>query len=325
MATPRFDVIDITQTIRRHRRFILVVTLVAMALGVVFSLIRKKKYKAQTEFFLSNPLYADRNYLFRSHDMHFVDYFAGDDDIDKIIVNAESDQVKDKVIENMKLAEAYKIDMSNPEQRSKLKDVFNLNSKIKRSEYRHLILTYVDTDPKRAADVANEHVRVTEEVFRAYYNTIKGYAYTSINDKIKEMDSSIAALTDTLSGLRDQYKIYDIISPSRSTTTTATISSNGTAAFGRGVEQIQNISSVKDQLVIDRAKYISLLNEFSTGTKDNEIKFIQVSSPATPPTDQSGPGMLVTVLTCALLGLFFSILYQLLTTYYKILISVERD
>jgi uncharacterized protein involved in exopolysaccharide biosynthesis len=325
MATPRFDVIDITQTIRNRRRFIIIVTLVAMALGVVFSLIRKKKYKAQTEFFLSNPLYADRNYLFRSHDMHFVDYFGGDDDIDKIIVNAESDNVKDKVIENMKLAEAYKIDMSKPEQRSKLKDMFNLNSKIKRSEYRHLILTYVDTDPERAARVANEHVRVTEEVFRNYYNTIKGYAYQSINDKVVEMDSSIAALTDTLSGLRDQYKIYDIISPSRATTTTATISSNGAASFGRGVEQIQNVSSIKDQLVIDRAKYISLLNEFSTGTKDNEVKFIQVASPAIAPTDQSGPGMLITVLTCALLGIFFSTLYLLLTTYYKILISVERD
>lgn len=325
MATPRFDVIDITQTIRKRRRFIIIVTLVAMALGVVFCLVRKKKYKAQTEFFLSNPLYADRNYLFRSLDMHFVDYFAGDDDIDKIIVNAESDVVKDKVIENMKLAEAYNIDMSKPEQRSKLKDIFNLNSKIKRSEYRHLILTYVDTDPVRAANVANEHVKVTEEVFRNYYNTIKGYAYQSIHDKIIEMDSSIAALTDTLSGLRDQYKIYDIISPSRTTNTTASINSNGATAFGKGVEQIQNISSVKDQLVIDRSKYISLLNEFSTGTKDNEVKFIQVASPAIPPTDQSGPGMLITVLTCALLGIFFSTLYLLLTTYYKILISVERD
>lgn len=323
MATPRFDIIDITQTIRNRRRFVITVTLVAMALGLALSFVRKKKYKAETEFFLSNPLYADRNYLFRSHDMHFVDFFGGDDDIDKIIVTAESYNVKNKVIENMKLAEAFKLDMSKPEQAHKMMETYDLNFKIKRSEYRHLILTYVDRDPKRAAEVANEHVRVTEETFRHYYNIIKGYAYTSISDKIQEMDSSINQLTDSLAVMRDQYKLYDIVSPARTGASAPAIHSNGSASFGRGMEQIQNISAIKDQLVIDRSKYISLLNEFSTGTKD-ELKFIQVASPAVTPTEPSGPGPVLIVFGAALLGLFFSIIWLLLTAYYKILISVER-
>ncbi|MCD6063719.1 MAG: Chain length determinant protein, partial [Flavipsychrobacter sp.] len=90
MTTPRFDLVDIIQTIRQRRKFILIVTILTVLVGVLFTFVRKNKYKAEAEFFLSNPLYADRNYLFRSHDMHFVDFFAGDDDIDKIIVTAES-------------------------------------------------------------------------------------------------------------------------------------------------------------------------------------------------------------------------------------------
>lgn len=319
MNTPRFDLVDITQTIRQRRRFIIIVTILTVLVGVLFTFVRKNKYQAEAEFFLSNPLYADRNYLFRSHDMHFVDFFAGDDDIDKIIVTAESDLVRDKVIQNLNLAAAYKIDMNNPGDRGKLKGMYEKRFKIKRSEYRHLMLTYTDTDPKRAADVLNEHIRVTEETYRQYYNTIKGYAYNSIQDKISEMDSSINSLTDTLATLRDKYRIYDIISPAR--TTAASV---GSAASGYGVEQVQNISSIKDQLVIDRAKYVSLLNEFSTGTKDGELKFIQVTNAATPPNDPEGLGLVLTVIACTLLGLFFGTLYILLITYYRIIISVQR-
>lgn len=320
MTTPRFDLVDITQTIRQRRRFILIVTILTVLVGILFTFVRKNKYKAEAEFFLSNPLYADRNYLFRSHDMHFVDFFAGDDDIDKIIVTAESDLVRDKVIQNLNLAAAYKINMDDPGERGKLKGMYEKRFKIKRSEYRHLMLTYTDTDPKRAADVLNEHIRVTEETYRQYYNTIKGYAYNSIKDKIHEMDSSISSLTDTLASLRDEHRIYDIISPSRAMVD----GSVGNGATGFGVEQIQNISSIKDQLVIDRAKYISLLNEFSTGTKDGELKFIQVTNVATPPNDPEGLGLILTVIACALLGFFFSALYVLLMTYYRILISVQR-
>ena len=89
MTTPRFDLVDIVHTLRQRRRFIFIVMALTILVGVLFTFIRTKKYEAEAEFFLSNPLFADRNYLFRSHDMHFVDFFAGDDDIDKIIVTAE--------------------------------------------------------------------------------------------------------------------------------------------------------------------------------------------------------------------------------------------
>lgn len=325
MTTPRFDLVDIIQTIRQRRRFIITVTILAVLVGILFTFVRRNKYKAQAEFFLSNPLYADRNYLFRSHDMHFVDFFAGDDDIDKIIVTAESDLVKDQVINNLHLAEAYKIDMSKPEERNKLKSLYNKMFNIKRSEYRHLILTYTDTDPKRAADVANEHIRVTEETYRQYYNTIKGYAYNSIQDKIHDMDSSINSLTDTLSTLRDQYKIYNIISPSRASESNGSIQNSGVQGFGSAVEKVQNISSVKDQLVIDRAKYISLLNEFSTGTKEGELKFIQVTNSAVPPVDPVGLGLILTIIAAIFLGFFFGTAYILIVTYYKLLVSAERE
>ncbi len=91
-----------------------------------------------------------------------------------------------------------------------------------------------------------------------------------------------------------------------------------------GIEQIQNIESVKDQIVADRAKYISLLNEFSTGTKLNDLSFLKVISTATPPVKPTGLGLMLTVIACTIVGFFASVIIALISAYYRALVAVER-
>ena len=45
MATPSFDLVDIIRTIQKKRRFVIVITAIAMVLGGTFFAIKKKKYK----------------------------------------------------------------------------------------------------------------------------------------------------------------------------------------------------------------------------------------------------------------------------------------
>lgn len=321
--TPRFDLVDIAQTIRNRRGFIIGITIAAAVLGGVFYLLQKKTYKASSEFIVSNPQYADRNNLFRTTEPRYVDYFASEDDIDRVMAIAKSDVVKNQVIENMHLFEAHKLNPSNIKDADKMNGIFKKNYDVSRTEYKNMEVSFVDEDPKRAADVTNEAVRIIEETYRSYYNTIKGRIYKSIEDKITEIDSSVNVLTDSLAILRDRYKIYDIISPSRQTMVSGSMKPTG-ADFGKGMELIQNVESVKDQLVTDRAKNISLLNEFSTGTKLNDMRFLQVISTATPPVKAAGLGLIFTVIACTVVGFFLSVIIVLLSGYYKRLVSVER-
>lgn len=324
MSTPRFDLVDITQTLRNRGKFIITITVIAALLGAVLGLLRKKKYEAQADFIMTNPLYTDRNNLFRANEMRFVDYFGGDDDVDRILVVAESDTVRNMVAQKLNLADAYKLDLSKEDDRDKLKSIFKKNYKIDRTEYKTCQVFFTDTDPHRAAAVVNESMKAMEAVFRGYYVGMRKKTYTAIEAKISDLDSSIASLTDTLATLRNQYGIYDIISPGRMNVITGSIKSNGSGNFGQGVEQIQNIEAIKDQLVTDRARYVSLLNEFSTGNSADGLPLLQPISAAQAPVDQKGPGTVVTIIACMLLGFFFSSLYILATTYYRLLIAVER-
>lgn len=305
MSTPGLNLPDVINSIRKHKGLILTITIASAIGGAIFYLAGPKKYEAKTEFVLRNPLYGDRNNLY-NNDTKFIDYFANEDDIDRLILMSEAEIVQSRVIRNMHLAEAYTLDVSNRKGEQQLERRFSKNYNILRTEYKDLVISYVDTDPERAAKVANECVKVLDSTFGDYYKDMRKGMYQSIMEKISEEDSTINALTDTLTVLRDQYHIYDIISPARYNLMLGTIKETGQKNLGRGVELIQNVESLKDQIVADRAKQTTLVNQYKTGNRQDQMPMLKVVTYAKNPVSPKGIGGMYTVLAAALLGFFFS-------------------
>ena len=324
MSTIHFDLIEIIKIIRRNRKFVIAITLVCAVLGAAFYFIKNKKYMAQTEFIVANPSYTDRNNLFSANEMTFIDYFGGDDDIDRVIVIAESDTVVTRIINNMHLADLYKFDLTKPTALERLKEKFKKNFKIKRTEYKDILLSYTDRDASLAADVANECAKVIEQAYRGYYTNVRQRAFEAIQDKVRQEDSTILVLTDSLANLREKYGIYDIISPARENVIMGNVKSTSVKGFGKGMEQVQNIEALKDQYVTDRAKHTSYLTEFGAGRGSEQLQLTQIITKAKAPVDPSGPGPVLTIVACALLGLFFSCCLVLLLFYYKAIVNLER-
>ncbi len=322
MDTLRFDLVDIVKAIQKKFRFILIMTIIAALLGVVFCLVKKKKYKAATRFLVANPLTGDHNYLFRNHETRFVDYNGGDDDLDRVTAFANSDTVHDRIIRNCQFQIVYNADINTPKGHAFLMDIFNKNFNIKRTEYKDMEISYMAYDSVTASNVANMSVKVLEEVYRNYYASIRQDIYNSIKHKLADVDSQVNVLTDTLGRLRDQYKIYGIISPTRQTMINGDVKGGGNG-YGKALEVVQNIEATKDQLVEDRAKFASILNEFSASFNE-DMRFLKVISKADPPMDPKGPGLLITAIVAAMLGLFFSVVYVLLMAYYKMVNSIQR-
>lgn len=286
-------------------------------------MVKKNKYKADTRFLVTNPLYGDHNYLFRNHETRFVDYNGGDDDLDRVTAFANSDTVRDKIIRKCQFQTVYKADINDPRGHAYLMTIFNKNFNIKRTEYKDMEISYTAYDSVTAANVANTSVQVLEEMYRQYYSSIREGVYNSIKNKLKDVDSQVTALTDTLAGLRDKYKIYSIISPGRQTIINSDVKGSGGSGYGWAIEQVQNIEAIKDQLVSDRAKYVSILNEFAASFSD-DMRFLKVTTRAIPPVDPKGPGLLLTIVIAALVGAFFSTIYILLIAYYRMINSIQR-
>ncbi len=305
MSDSGLNLTDVVQSVRKHKSLIIGITFAATVAGVIFYYAGPKKYEAKTEFILRNPLYGDRNNLY-NNETKFLDYFASEDDVDRLMLMAGSDLVQSQVIKNTHLAEAYGIDTSNRKGEHQLAKKFEKNFNITRTEYKDLLLSYDDTDPERAATVANECVKVLESTFGNYYRDMRKGMYMSIVDNIHREDSTIDALTDSLSALREQYGIYDIISPARNNIMLSPMKDNGHKNYGKGIELVQNIESLKDQIVSDRARQTTLVNQYKTGLGGELLPMLKVVTEAKPAVSPKGIGGLYTLLVSALLGFFFS-------------------
>ncbi len=324
MSDTRFDLVDIAKTLRRRARFILLVTLLAGICGAAFWLIGTRKYKAIASVLVANPLYSDRNNLFRNDKVMFVDYFGREDDIDKVLAVAKSDQTKGVIINYMQLAKAYGFDTSKEDDRVDLFNRFKKSFEIKRTEYQNVEIAYTDPDPRLAANVTNNAVRIIDEIYTGYYNALRNNARRTLLGRMQQTDSIIAGLTDSLAAMRDRYHIYDIISPSRQNATTGQLAHGGGPGYGRAIEEIQNIEATKDQVVMDRARFVSLINEFSAGTAIGDQPQIQVISPASVPDKPAGLNLVVTIIISLALGALFVTLWVLLAAYFRVLTSVTR-
>lgn len=322
MSTPRFDLVDVVQTLRRRFGLIVIITIVTALLGALSYFFGKKEYKAKASFLMANPVYTDRNNIFQDRQIQFVDYFAGDNDVDRLVTLAESDTVRFLVAERLNLAQAYALDVSKPKEAEKLKNIVKDNLKVDRSEYNNLDISYVDTDPARAAAVVNATVKAIEELFRDYYVSQRMENIRALDNKIVEMDSTINSLTDSLAGIRDEYKIYDLISPSRQNAVMRP--GAGGPGYGRAIEVVQNFEAIKDQLVSDRAMYTSLRHQYATTIDTKNMALLHMLYTARVPVKPKPPGLILTTIGAAFLGFFFAAIYVLIITYYRLLISVER-
>lgn len=308
MSNPRFDLVDIIQTLRSRRNLLLMAVLVCAALGGVFYLVGKKQYRAEADFIISNPLYADRNNLFRTRDTRFVDYFGGDDDLDRVLIIATSDTVRNIVAEKLGLWDAYKLNKEKPEDRLKMKEIFKDVFKMERTEYTTGKVYFKDTDPGRAAAVVNLAIETCENVFRSYYIKMKNNVANSVQERITDIDKKLAALTEQQVALMSEAQ-------AAKTPAERIIISDKSA----------EIIMLKEQLMKDKATNTSILNELLTGVDSSDRnRYLQVITPATPPEKPAGIGLALTVIGAAFFGFFFVAIYVLIITYYRLLINVSR-
>jgi uncharacterized protein involved in exopolysaccharide biosynthesis len=320
----KYHLFEIFRIIGHKRSTILLIVTASIGIGIGLYFLLPKKYEAACVFILKNPIFSDRNNVY-SYEAKFLSYTASDEDVDQMISMASSDTLENTVIRKMHLAAAYHFDSTDAEEVQKLKKAFQKNIKIFRNEYKCVILSYTDTDPVRAAAIANLCVNLLESSVRGFYNNMRLSLYNSIMNKIRQEDSSIAILTDSLTTIREHYGIYDIISPMRNTLVSGSVKGSGGPGLARGIEIVQNIESVKDELVADRAKHITLANQYTTGTEQNEIPLTQVLQSATPPFKHIPFDTIKTGIVSGILGFLFAVIYVLMMEFFRRLKSGTND
>ncbi|HTN16659.1 MAG TPA: hypothetical protein VL092_03195 [Chitinophagaceae bacterium] len=308
---PQAETSNIFRMLAARRKTILAISLSAAVFGLALGLFKTKRYSAETTFILKNHLFADRTYLY-SKDMRYINYYAPEDDIERLIALTDADHVLDELIGQLDLVAYYKTDTAKPKALRILKKKIAKQVEIMRTPEKHAILSYEDKNPEMAARIANKYLELIELNLRINYNSVRADVYRALQNKIAEEDSALLLLTDSLASMRKYYGIYDIISPTRGNMiVNAHIQDNGHPEFAKGLELIQNVESVKDRAVADRSDHISLANQYAGSEKIGDLSLIQIVKVAQPPLKASSTGPALIALVSFVAGLIFSVLYLL--------------
>ncbi len=312
-----FSFRDVLFNVSRHKKNIVIISVIFALIGcAVYKLKTSRNYVAKAEFVLKNPVYGERSNIY-NHEPTGMNYFATDEEYDRFISFAQSYLVQKQVSDNFGLQLVYKVDTNSKAGVTKLLKTINKNLHVGRTDNSILFLSYQDNDPQRAADIANRFIAVLDSQFTAYYMDIRKEIYSAVADKIASEDSMVKVLTDSLVFLREKYDIYDMISPARHGLISGGTHYAKRPGLAMGLETIQNLEAIKDEMVSDRAVTLTLSRQFESSLKKGRFPLVKVITPAYPPAQAGAMSYIVVAIACFFVSLFFSVIYYQFSVFSK--------
>lgn len=303
----KYDLFDIVRVGIKWKKMILGLALISSLIAAVYFFLQKNTYKAYGSFFPASAVISGRINLLRETNQEWIDYFGGENEVDRATVIGNSANVISFLIDSFKIAEHYKIDVTNDKNAAqKVYKRFMKNFTITRSGFKHIEINFVDEDHELAASVVNIAMNRIEEQLRLLYIRINDQLAKAISVRHDSLSVALQSATDSLVSMRVKYGIYDLIAPGRKGLSGFTPKSSG-QAYAEGLELIQNLEESKDRLAMDRAKYLSLYNEFKTSTYAG-IPMIHVTQWATAHGPKAGPFRTLGVISVFVISLLFGLL-----------------
>ena len=313
----RFDLFDIIKVGLKWKKMIIGISITAALVAAVFFFFQKTYYKAYGHFFPASAVMSGRINLFRESNQDWIDFFGGENELDRAYVIGNSANVVSHLIEKYKMADHYKIDVKNdPQGNQKVYKRFAKNYGLNRSGFKHLEVTFMDENSDLASQIVNEAMNKTESEIRKLYENVNRQLSLSLDIRMDSVSKDLTIMTDSLANLRVKYGIYDLIAPGRKNLISSQPKGSG-LQYAQGLEVIQNIEEVKNKLTMDKAKYMSLSNEFKAASFDG-FPMIHVTQWSTPGGPKAGPmrilGVLATFAAAFIFSLLVSIVVEILKT-----------
>lgn len=305
----QFDLFDIIRIGLKWKKKIIIFSITVAILTAVYFLFQKNYYKAYGSFYPASAIISGRVNLFRETPQEWVDFFGGENEMDRAYIVGNSSQVISYLIGKFKIREHYKIDSNSKDAMKKTYKRFTKNFSITRTGFKHIEVNFSDEDQGLCHEVVNEAMNRIENQLRVMYISINGQLALALDTRKDSIDKQLSIYTDSLVNLRVKYNIYELIAPGRKNLVSFNAKGSG-ENYAKGIEEIQNVEEMKDRLAMDKAKYASLSNEFKTATFGG-FPMIHVTQWAAPGSPKEGPLRTIGVLSALVIALVFSLILSI--------------
>lgn len=307
-----FDLLSIVRLIFKRKKIVLLVTTIAVIVAILFCLIAPKQYTTSTVFIVKNPILLDKNYVFRNTMYEHKEYFAIPNDVDQVETIFKSESLINYLISELKLSEYY--DIQSP---------FWLRLKVKnamafdRKDTKNIEIFFTDKDPEMAELAARTIHEYLEEKFVNYFKHSNKQVAEAVKNELQFIKADLDSLTNQILALKAEHGLNNYMLPTRGESVIASTSTgNVSGAQLVALEQINNLSKIKDQLASDQAKYISTIHEFELMERGG-MKVFYLVQDAYKPNIPTHPKSIIIILGTLIGSLVLTSLWVVFASFYK--------
>ncbi|MEI6576861.1 MAG: hypothetical protein WCO63_11860 [Bacteroidota bacterium] len=183
-----FNYNNLLQIIWKWKKHLLVIAFLAALLSVFFS----------SKLFIT-PMFKSTGVVYPAN----VKPYSDESETEQLLQLINSREIRDSLINKFKLGEHYRLSPQDPHYYSILVYLYNSRVEVKKTEFESVVIEVSDSDPKQAADMVNEIIRMYDkkvrelqkDKFREVLNSCKIW----VDLKHKELDS-IQREIDIVSG-----------------------------------------------------------------------------------------------------------------------------
>ncbi len=207
------NLVGIIATIFKWRKPIIYLVVVATILSIGVSLLLPNYYSSTTSFYAASTDLAKPEMIFGLTGKA-MEYYGGDGDIDRLLTIAESNELKDYLVDTFKLLDHYEIDAKDIKSGFKVREVLEDLYKVRKTKYDAIELTVEDKDRVFAAKMVNAAREKINDFATALIKDSQKRLLSTFEKTMDEKQKEINGLDQNLIDSRKKYGILNIESQS---------------------------------------------------------------------------------------------------------------
>ena len=208
MPSQEYNLIHVLRILKKWRGPILIVTIVATVFSALFSwFFMDDYYMSYVRLYPINMAYTDRSTMFNTTGGVDIPYFGDKDDVNRVMTTANSLELYQMLIDKYDLVKHYKIDTTKKYWKTKVKEEFESNYKVIKTEQGAIEISIMDTDPLLAKKMIEDAVAKTDEINRNTVNMNKNQQLELFDNLNYVQTMLVQKNADSLAQLASRYHI----------------------------------------------------------------------------------------------------------------------
>lgn len=207
------NLIGIVATLFKWRKPIIYLVISATVISIGASLLLPNYYSSTTTFYAASTDLAKPEMIFGLAGKA-MEYYGSTDDIDRLLTIAESNELKDFLVDSFRLMEHYDIDSNDIKSRYKVMEALNELYSVQKTKYDAIEITVEDKDRILAAQMVNTARDKINEFATSLVKESQKRLMNTFEKSMDEKQKEIVGLDNNLIDSRKKYGILNIESQS---------------------------------------------------------------------------------------------------------------